>query len=76
MRDKGDWEKSRVASEHARRVDLSSLGRSRMMWIISGGRIRQRGDVVLVWMLRKGLSACRERVDGMGRTLVQRQWAG
>ena len=33
IRDRAGWEKSRVASEHARRVDLSSLGRSRIMWI-------------------------------------------
>ena len=62
MQDKAGWEKSRVASEHARRVTLSSLSSSRMMCIISGGRIRQRGGVVVVWGLQRNRSgSCKTR---------------
>ena len=59
IRDKAGWEKSRAASEHARRVDLSSLSSLRMRWITSGGRLPQRDGVALVWVLQECRSVYR-----------------
>ena len=50
-KDRAAVENSRAASEQARRVASSSLTCSRMMKIISCGRIRQRGGVL--WELQK-----------------------
>ena len=50
-KDRAAVENSRAASEQARRVASSSLTCSRMMEIISCGRIRQRGGVL--WELQE-----------------------